>query len=154
MTKEKLQTTDERYQWMCNRDGGQSYGNQEEIRPLTVRVYEEYVRPRLRNPHWTCPQYRAAYPSVTHYNAIRTPDRPFWQVVRVGSLSELEPSGDAKQWPLRVDSFDSSEAIAWGRASMPKRASVEFNCAKAAHLPICPPVQTGAHRFSARRRLR
>jgi hypothetical protein len=105
----------ERYQWMCNRQGGQHFGTREEIRVLTDAAFREYIRPRLMRPKMTFAQYRDAYPSVTHYSVIVNENNAGWRFNAAGALAELRPSSGVKHWVLKVDDFSTPEAIAWGK---------------------------------------
>ena len=118
MSRKSLSTIEyvcERYQWMRNRQGGQRFGTREEIRVLTDAAFREHIRPRLARPEMTFAQYRAAYPSVTHYSVIVNDNNAEWRFNAAGEFAELRPSSGAKHWALKVDDFSAPEAIAWGK---------------------------------------
>ena len=114
----------ERYQWMRNKQGGQHFGNREEIRILTEPAFREHIQPRLMRPRTTFSRYRAAYPAVTHYSVIANGNNPAWRFVGAGTLAELRPTSSARQWALRVDDFNSPQAIEWSKTPDDKRAPV------------------------------
>lgn len=117
----------ERWQWMRNAEGGQDFGNQWELRPLTATRFHTEIRPYLPvdGPR-TWRAYRAQYPTHTHYACAR---RVTWArgaaraagpwcplVPLAGALDELRPRGlTGALWARRVDRWDSRAALRWGR---------------------------------------
>ena len=106
----------ERYQWAANREGGQTYGNQEEIRPLTREDFELYVKDKVTP--WDFEAYIEKYPD-THISLVRQDNRGNWRLNRAGSLMELRPSAAARRagWVKRVTEFSSPLAVKHGQSA-------------------------------------
>jgi hypothetical protein len=104
----------EYYQWQRNKQGGQTFGNQLSIVPLTKALFDEHVASCVKVKDFAA--YQEAYPDVSHLELTKRDDG---RVVSggVGSLYELRPSQDPEGWVIKVDSFDSEAAIAHGNSA-------------------------------------
>lgn len=104
----------ERYQWKRNKEGGQEFGNQQEIHPLTEPLYEEHVRDKVEgNPDYAT--YRAQYPDATHIGLYSQDQGKTWRVDGVGTQDQLRP--DNPQWAKQVASFEDADAVAQGNTA-------------------------------------
>jgi hypothetical protein len=77
---------------MRNREGGQEFGNQQEVRPLTKELFDRFVKQQLANPI-SFEQYHSKYPEDTHISLLRlegqgpwTPGKPF-----IGAFQDVIP---------------------------------------------------------------
>ena len=105
-----------RYQWMRNGEGGQKFGNCMEIRPLTEEAFIKYVAPRLiLSFASTLAEYCLKCPGLTHYAVVLRDGDSEWQFTGVSSLEELEAEPKRSIWAIKVENFDSPEAIAHGK---------------------------------------
>ena len=111
----------ERYQWMRNAEGGQSFGNQQVIQPMTKDIFDEYVAPLVIAEVRTFEAYVKRYPQVTHVNLLTKAgeDKPSLGRPSSGPLEDLRPSpaAFAKGWVMQVESFDEERAIAHGKTA-------------------------------------
>lgn len=106
--------TIERYQWMAHKKGGQTYGNQEEIRPLGKEDFDRHLSNRVMPERFE--PYVKQYPD-TFVSLVRQNNRGDWRLNRVGSFDELRPSAEAidRGWVKKVDDFSSREAVQQAR---------------------------------------
>ena len=104
----------EKYQWTRNKEGGQEFGNQQEIRPLTKEIFDKHMADKVQ-PN-TFEEYAKKYPNVTHVLAIKKHGGGF-EYGSVGSLESLRPEGEPlkRGWVKRVDSFESDDAVKHGK---------------------------------------
>lgn len=100
----------ERYQWLRNKEGGQKFGNRQEIVPLTDEVFSLYFRAGVRPELNSFDVYHASYPEVTHASLVSTDRGGSWFLASVGTLDEVRPRPPQPEWAVKVDSFDSPEA--------------------------------------------
>lgn len=100
----------ERYQWMRNHEGGQKFGNQQQIVRLDASVYNKHVSDKVGGIGFA--SYRAKYPEATHISLVSHDRGSAWQVGGIGNTAELRPA--YQQWAKRVESFDSADAVALG----------------------------------------
>ncbi len=118
----------ERYQWMRNADGGQRFGNQSQIVPLTEPMYQKLVRPKLKDDVVSLADYQAAHPDATHIMLDRIQGTGPWKVRAVGTpehlRTEIQP-----QWAKRVTDFGSDEAKAHGLTRDLSPHEVAYNAA-------------------------
>lgn len=107
-----------RFQWLRNREGGQSFGSQTIIAPMNDQIYQAYVRPRLRNEYQgtlnTLSEFLARWPNDTHVEILSSEGRWEWRMRSVGPLRELRPKNVQMFYADKVESFTSTEAIEWG----------------------------------------
>jgi len=111
-----------RIQWMANKEGGQSIGNQEEIGQITNTVFNKFIRPLTKIK--TFGEYQKHYPN-SYVSLVRNPLGDIgggttnfdWRVTKVGSLEDLLPAQQSKHWSKTVKSFDDPESIKWGQQS-------------------------------------
>ena len=110
-----------RYQWLRNKEGGQSFGSQTLIVAIDEAVYGAYVRPKLRDDlQHTMPtlkEFRERWPGDTHGEFVSGEGRWTWRLVRVGPLHALRPRERSQPYALEVGAFDSMEAREWGRTA-------------------------------------
>ena len=108
----------QRIQWMRNREGGQPFGNQEEIRELDEDAFRDHLPLFLgmAEPD-SLAEYRVRHPKVTHYSVIRKANRSYWQYNSLGSLEDLRPKSCSAKYALSVASFDSLRARIWGEVA-------------------------------------
>lgn len=99
----------ERYQWMRNKEGGQEFGNQQTIEPLTKELFERHVKDKVEIKDYD--QYIAAFPA-THISTTKRSDG-VTLLDGVGSLNELRPK-ESNGWSKKVDSFDSEDSVKQG----------------------------------------
>lgn len=104
----------ERFQWMRNKEGGQKFGNQQEIRVLDDHLFQKYVRPRLGKDYPTLAAYQKAYPGQTHISLFKREGTGDWRFSAIGKPKELRPSSGSIQWTRKVDTFDSTQAVEHG----------------------------------------
>lgn len=102
------------FQWQRNAEGGQDYGNQQLIAPLTPESFDRYVAPRVREDLRDFTQYRAQYPDVTHLSVVSKDKGNTWQLDGAGTAAELAPKPDVKSWVMPVASLASEQAIQKG----------------------------------------
>lgn len=115
-----LDAATERYQWKRNAEGGQSFGNQQTIHPMTQRVFDQFVAPLLRAELKTFDAYRSQFPDVTHVNVIlNAKGEVQLGTPSLGTLAELRPSPNAleKGWAIQVASFSEETALTQGNAA-------------------------------------
>lgn len=105
-----------RFQWMRNKEGGQAFGNQEVVVPLTPAVFAEYLSPFLRaGPVDTLEAYQDKYPEDTHIRLRKVGDKPWILSAgppdNTGSIEEVSrDTENSKRWRVAVPSFESPEA--------------------------------------------
>jgi len=109
----------EYYQWMRNREGGQTFGTRTIVAPIDDTTFSSILRPHLR---WgyasSAAAYWARHPHITHLRIRQSSGRGDWELEGVGSREALRPQGQAqKQFALQVTSFGTPSAIAWGRTA-------------------------------------
>jgi hypothetical protein len=105
-----------KYQWMRNAEGGQEFGNRQEIRLLTEDSFQRFVFPRLRpNLAGTLSDYLSKFPGNTHYAVIWHDGDSDWQFIGVGSQEELESEPRRSPWAVEVQDFQSGMAISFGK---------------------------------------
>lgn len=103
----------ERYQWNANKEGGQAYGNQQIIQPLTKELFDQYVADKSTYPSFE--DFAADHPGqsiglISQDNgATWKPGLPF-----LGTQEELRPKPKNPAWVKQVDSFDSPAAVNHG----------------------------------------
>lgn len=103
----------ERYQWMRNREGGQEYGNQQVVTPLSRELFDTYAAPLVRDELRDWDRYSRAHPGL--WISLISQDRgASWKVTRIGDEDTVRPSPPEPRWMLRVDAFDSAEAVRQG----------------------------------------
>jgi diguanylate cyclase (GGDEF)-like protein len=114
----------DRYQFLRNKEGGQRFGTQYEVRPLTESFFQQQVRPLLaEHPDYasitTLAEWLRRFPERTHYEAYRLGGKGPWyfqlnhDMSGIGPRQRLVPA--ASQWFSRkVQSFDLPEARQWG----------------------------------------
>lgn len=130
----------ERYQWMRNKEGGQSYGNQQITVPLNETIYQRDIKPGLREGYAnTLKAYQAKHPSVTHVSYYKLEGRGDWKFDKMGSLDEVRPNPPNSGWVMPVDSFASPSAMAQGEMA----DSEAFPAASGAVStdPLTPPLE-------------
>jgi hypothetical protein len=110
-------TAVERYQWMRNREVGQTFGSRTIIARLDEVTFLRLVRPHLCWGHASSlAAYRARHPHATHIRLVQPQGRGPWQLEGVGSHAEVRPHGQQLQmFALKVTAFNAPPAIAWGR---------------------------------------
>lgn len=106
-----------RRQWMRNKEAGQEFGNQEEIRPLDEKAFQEHMKGRLLNRWPNLALYQAEYPMVTHYSVFRQGGRGPWEFVTVGPMIMFMMDPGARKYAATVKSWDSPKARKWGRTA-------------------------------------
>jgi len=111
----------ERYQWVLHQSGGQTYGNQEEIKPLTNQEFERYMSGRVTPAKFD--SYIKKYPD-TCISLVRQNNMGGWRLNGVGSLEELRPPREAVEhgWVKRVEDFSSVEALRQGQLARTEQA--------------------------------
>ena len=100
---------------MAHREGGQTFGNQEEIKPLGKDDFYRYMSDGVTPSEFG--KYIEKYPD-TFISLVRQNNQGGWRLNRVGSLGELLPRGEAieRGWARKVDDFSTVEAIRQGRS--------------------------------------
>lgn len=103
---------------MRNAEGGQSFGNRMEIRPLTEDAFGRYVFPRLR-PGFArgLAEYQSKLSTQTHYSVIWRDGDEDWQFTGIGLLDELAAEAKESGWAIETDDFDSPEAVRFGKTA-------------------------------------
>jgi hypothetical protein len=140
----------EKYQWMRNKEGGQSFGTQTEVYPLTEKLYNAYIKTATTDTtplnafqdhgiaaakRQSFSEWKAGHPDVTHLALYRPEGRGKLVLQNVGTLTDVRPAPEATQWAKRVGDFSSSEAKAFGaRADSSFKAGQE-GAVNAANLP-------------------
>lgn len=108
----------ERYQWQRNRAGGQTFGNRQEIRPLTEALFNQYVKPGVRPEYAeTFEAYRVKQPDATHCSLVQVAGAGDWRFDGVGSLEDCRPHPENPSWVKQVDDFFAEEATAFGSSA-------------------------------------
>lgn len=109
----------ERYQWMRNKEGGQGYGNLQEIRPLTRPLFECYVADKVSQDIRDYDHYKDTFPALTHLSLVSMDRGKTWRlaVPSIGVLDDLRPRPDDPRWVVRVDAFDDRAAVEQGLAA-------------------------------------
>jgi hypothetical protein len=108
----------ERFQWMRNKEGGQSYGNQQIIVPLTDELFQKDIKPSLRSGYAaSLPEYQAKHPEVTHASYYKFAGAGPWKFSGLGSLESLRPNPPNRGWAMPVDSFKSKMAKYQGQTA-------------------------------------
>lgn len=114
-------TQTERYQWMRNAQGGQPFGNQQVIKPMTKDIFDELLAPLVIPELKTFEAYVKRFPQVTHVNLIikAGENKPSFARPSSGPLGDLRPSPKAiaEGWVIQVESFDEERAINHGRTA-------------------------------------
>jgi hypothetical protein len=106
------QSAVERFQWMRNKEGGQTFGNQQITVPLTDAIFQEQINPKLRKGYAaTLKAYQKKHPEITHASLFRYEGRGEWQLSKTGSLDEVRPNPSNRGWVRPVDSFESADAV-------------------------------------------
>ena len=106
------QSAVERFQWMRNKEGGQTFGNQQITVPLTEAIFQEQINPKLRKGYAaTLKAYQKKHPEITHASLFRYEGRGEWQLSKTGSLDEVRPNPSNRGWVRPVDSFESADAV-------------------------------------------
>ncbi|MDN5934955.1 MAG: hypothetical protein L0H75_02110, partial [Nitrosospira sp.] len=100
----------ERYQWMRNKEGGQKYGNLQEIHPLTQELFDQHIKALVRPELQNYEQYIKSFPDA-HISLLSKDKGSSWGIDKVGSLEELRPSPQNPAWAKQVESFESPDAI-------------------------------------------
>lgn len=95
---------------MRNQEGGQEFGNQQQIARLDASVYNKHVRDKVGGIDFA--SYHAKYPEATHISLVSHDRGRTWQVGGIGNAAELRPA--YPWWAKRVESFDSADAVAHG----------------------------------------
>lgn len=107
-----------RYQWMRNKEAGQTFGNQLEIKPLTEAVFQKHVKPLIsRGAGGTLKQYQSNFPMVTHYGMVRVEGKSPWKFDSVGPIMSWMMNPNISQYGLRVKSWSDPKAKKWGRTA-------------------------------------
>ena len=106
-----------RFQWMRNKQGGQKFGNQEEVRPLTREIFEEHVSPSVRQEFRDFDKYREAFPAVTHVSFFRQGKSGEFKLSGVGPLGMFLHHGERARWAKQVNDFASLEGETWGKTA-------------------------------------
>lgn len=105
-----------RYQWMANKEGGQTFGNQEEIHLINPDIYNHYIRDKVQGePSFN--DYRKQFPGVQYVSLYKRAGEGDWQLGKIGTLKEVTPKPENAKWVKKVDSFESPEAIAQGKTA-------------------------------------
>lgn len=113
-----------RFQWMRNKEGGQSFGNQQVIRSITESDFQKFIRPRLQQGYAdTLVEYQARNPEHTHIGLFKRAGDKEWQFEGVNSVEALVPRPENPAWVKQVDSFDSAEARTQGQTADSPRAT-------------------------------
>jgi hypothetical protein len=104
---------------MRNKEGGQEFGNQQEVRPLIKELFDRFVKTKLAKP-LSFERYRGRHPKDTHISLVRlegkgpwTPGKPF-----IGSFQDVIPDvsdADINRWTKGVTSWESPEAQEFGK---------------------------------------
>jgi hypothetical protein len=107
----------ERWQWMRNAEGGQTFGNRQEISSITESIFIEYIYPRLCDGYAkTLDEYKAKCGADILCSFLEFNRNGERKLHKVGTIKELRPSQEAllKGWAIKVDSFLSNEALCQG----------------------------------------
>lgn len=98
------------YQWRANREGGQRFGNQMRVEPLSRETYREFFK-----------DDKLGYDELKRRGAwlrlVRKHGKG-WELDRVSDKSQVVPDDEsAQRWALVVKDFDSEEARAFGKVA-------------------------------------
>jgi hypothetical protein len=108
----------EKWQWMANKEGGQTYGNQMVIAKITPELYEKYVRKLTEgNPIYATALKKGYVTPDTGVQLTRYENAGEWKLTKVDDIYKLRPSGEATKWAKRVQDFEHPEATEWGQKS-------------------------------------
>lgn len=110
----KDETTD-RFQWMKNAQGGQNYGNQTVVTPITEALFQKYVKDNTRG-YTSLAQLQRDHPEVQYIKLDRVQGRGDWRFGGVDTREELSGMVTWRnpEWVKQVDSFNSPEAVKHG----------------------------------------
>ena len=97
------------FQWMANREGGQKYGNQEIVMPVTREIYDRFILPKLGKDTGPFESY-----SSRSVRLIRKADNNKWFLIKIDSSYESLNHSRHPQWVIQVPSFDCPEALSHG----------------------------------------
>ena len=101
-----------RFQWMANKEGGQEYGNLEELRPITKELFEKDIKHLTKFD--TFEEYVKANPDLLA-RYISQDKGKIWKLLKVEDEAYfLEEKRKKGTWRIEVSSFDSDEAIKQG----------------------------------------
>ena len=101
-----------RFQWMANKEGGQEYGNLEELRPITKELFEKDIKHLTKFD--TFEEYIKASPDLLA-RYISQDKGKTWKLLKVEDEAYfLEEKRKKGPWRIEVSSFDSDEAIKQG----------------------------------------
>ena len=103
----------ERYQWMRNKEGGQEYGNQQIVRPLTEADFNAHLKGKLQKGFPTSyAAYVKKFPGVGISLVSKDRGKTF-TLDRLDEITKLRPRLRAEQaaWAKKVSGFETPEAI-------------------------------------------
>lgn len=108
-----------RLQWFRNARGGQRFGNRDIIVRANEDDYQQLIRGLLRPDAAANPGIRAyeAQFGVTYLRLISREGTGPWELIASGDGGDLAHWLEANEWAIRVESFDSAEAVAHGLTS-------------------------------------
>lgn len=108
----------EKYQWMKNKEGGQTFGNQNEIREFSEDIFN-LIRPNLKKElkNLSYEEYKHKFPGVEAALFIKIQGKGNWKLQKVGSWKELKPEPDNPKWVKKVSDFKSKDAKLHGNTA-------------------------------------
>lgn len=106
----------ELYQWQRNKEGGQQFGNQTYILPLTEELFQKYIADKLRKGF---AKNLESFQEKTGEKFISLVKRADKDELLFGksapTIEEVRPN--KPQWAKKVVSFSSDEARVWGETA-------------------------------------
>lgn len=101
------------YQWMPNAEDGQEHGNRQMLVPLDCDSFSQYVKPLVREDMGSLVAYQRANPGHSHVSIVSLDRGRSWRAMPPGTgpLEHLRPCPDDPRWVLKVDDFNSPEAL-------------------------------------------
>jgi len=103
-----------KFQWMANKEGGQKYGNLEEIRPITKEIFEQDIKKLLADKTMTFEEFAKTNSDLTA-RYISQDKGKTWKLMKVDTESNLSLQPEIPAWRKEVSSFKSKEATEQGK---------------------------------------
>lgn len=120
------------FQWMRNKEGGQSFGNQTTVRPITKELFTRFVAPL--GVQWPLPAsdtHLETFLRCDGVECLESAPLPFNVLVEA-----IEALGRKTGWVIRVPSFDAMEARQFGALADSDVSALMVRGNAAFHWPV------------------